>query len=135
MRARSLNRRRSAPILTDTPPGSLCGTLPGDGLTLAAQKLLFAHTASGNLLPYLAGHFDTTTGSKVEPGSYDVIARTVGLPPARLLFVTDNVKGRPGCVEACAAAWSAGANGHAASTGMREGRHGGAATLGRGCCC
>jgi len=72
----------------------------------AAQKLLFGHSSQGDLLPYLSGHFDTTTGAKVDASSYTKIAKDVDVPPAHLLFVSDNVKGarrrRPG------AAWTRG---------------------------
>jgi len=62
-------------------------------LVAAAQKLLFGHSSQGDLLLYLSGHFDTTTGAKVDANSYSKIAKAVDVPPAHLLFVSDNVKG------------------------------------------
>ncbi len=59
--------------------------------SIAAQKLLFAHTHHGDLRPLLAGHFDTTTGSKKERQSYQTIAQTIGTAPEQILFATDVV--------------------------------------------
>jgi len=59
--------------------------------SIAAQRLLFAHTAHGDLTPWLSGYFDTTTGPKRVPGSYAAIAAAIALPPGRLRFVTDVV--------------------------------------------
>jgi enolase-phosphatase E1 len=58
--------------------------------SIAAQKLLFAHTTAGDLTPCFQGYFDTTTGPKVEASSYDAIARTLEQPPATLLFLSDH---------------------------------------------
>jgi 2,3-diketo-5-methylthio-1-phosphopentane phosphatase len=57
--------------------------------SVQAQKLLFGQTASGDLLPYLCGHFDTKIGSKKEAESYQRIAEEIGVMPERLLFLTD----------------------------------------------
>jgi 2,3-diketo-5-methylthio-1-phosphopentane phosphatase len=46
--------------------------------SIPAQKLLFGHTGSGDLLPLISGHFDLSTGSKREPGSYTKILREIG---------------------------------------------------------
>ena len=54
-----------------------------------AQRLLFAHTAWGDLTPLFSGYFDTTIGSKRETGAYQRIAQTVGAPPAEILFLSD----------------------------------------------
>jgi enolase-phosphatase E1 len=43
------------------------------------------------LTPYLAAHFDTTTGPKKEPGSYQRIAAALGGAPAQVLFLSDSV--------------------------------------------
>lgn len=60
--------------------------------SVAAQKLLFAHTAHGNLLHMFQQHHDTTTaGSKVEAASYVRIAAALGVEPREILFVTDNI--------------------------------------------
>lgn len=58
--------------------------------SIAAQKLLFAHTPWGDLTPCLSGYFDTTTGPKVEARSYRAIATALDLPPVELLFLSDH---------------------------------------------
>ena len=57
--------------------------------SIQAQKLLFANSEHGNLLPYLSGHFDTTSGSKKEATSYHNIAKSMGIDPADICFVSD----------------------------------------------
>lgn len=57
--------------------------------SIAAQKLFFGHTVAGNLLPRLRGHYDTTTGPKKEPASYQRIAGDFGITPAAIVFASD----------------------------------------------
>lgn len=57
--------------------------------SIAAQKLFFAHTISGDLTRFLSGHFDTTSGPKPSPQSYVNILNTLGIAPADVLFVSD----------------------------------------------
>lgn len=57
--------------------------------SIAAQKVFFAHTEFGDLLPFLRGHYDTTTGPKREATSYRTIARVMELPPESILFCSD----------------------------------------------
>ena len=57
--------------------------------SIQAQKLFFGHTIAGNLLPFLSGHYDTTTGPKKEAASYRTIAADFGLPPSEILFLSD----------------------------------------------
>ena len=57
--------------------------------SIAAQKLLFAHTSLGDLTPYLSAHFDLTTGSKKEASSYLAIAKAMDLQPAEIRFYSD----------------------------------------------
>src|SRR5688572_14644911 len=57
--------------------------------SVQAQKLLFAHTDYGDLTPLFSGYFDTTTGHKREIESYRKIAHAIGLPPGRILFLSD----------------------------------------------
>lgn len=57
--------------------------------SVLAQKLLFAHSSAGDLSPFLAAYFDTTTGAKREAGSYRKIAAALGLAAANALFVSD----------------------------------------------
>jgi len=54
-----------------------------------AQKLLFAHTAYGDLTPLFSGYFDTTIGSKRETGAYQRIAQAIGVTPGEILFLSD----------------------------------------------
>ncbi|KAJ1851880.1 enolase-phosphatase E1 [Coemansia sp. RSA 1722] len=58
--------------------------------SVEAQKLIFGFSDHGDLLPYLSGHYDTNTGSKLESDSYTRIARDIGVEPERILFVSDN---------------------------------------------
>ena len=57
--------------------------------SIAAQKLFFAHTEHGDLLPLLNGHYDTTTGPKTAKSSYDAIVRAFELPAREVLFLSD----------------------------------------------
>jgi enolase-phosphatase E1 len=57
--------------------------------SVLAQKLLFGHTAYGDLTPLFSGYFDTNVGAKQEPESYRRIAAEIGLAPASILFLSD----------------------------------------------
>lgn len=57
--------------------------------SVGAQKLLFAHSDSGDLTPLFCVHFDTTVGMKQESASYAAIAKSTGVSPDRILFFTD----------------------------------------------
>jgi enolase-phosphatase E1 len=57
--------------------------------SVLAQKLLFAHTAYGDLTSLFAGYFDTTVGGKREADSYRAIAGQIGLAPGEILFLSD----------------------------------------------
>jgi len=57
--------------------------------SIQAQKLFFGHSECGDLLPLIAGHYDTTIGSKKEANSYVAIAEDVGVSPDEILFVSD----------------------------------------------
>jgi enolase-phosphatase E1 len=59
--------------------------------SIPAQKLLFEHTVDGNLLPLFHGYFDTTTGPKLEPGSYVKITASLDLPARSIVFLSDHV--------------------------------------------
>lgn len=59
--------------------------------SIAAQKLFFGHTIAGDLLQCVRGHYDTTTGAKKEPASYEQIASAFGLPAGDILFISDVV--------------------------------------------
>ncbi|MBK8258162.1 MAG: acireductone synthase [Polyangiaceae bacterium] len=58
--------------------------------SIAAQRLLFAHTEYGDLTPLFSGYFDTTTGSKLNASSYTSIAQAVGRPPDEVVFLSDH---------------------------------------------
>ena len=55
-----------------------------------AQKLLFAHTEYGDLTPLFSGYFDTHIGGKKERESYCKIAQQLGLPPDKIVFLSDS---------------------------------------------
>lgn len=57
--------------------------------SVLAQKLLFGHTAFGDLNPLFSGYFDTTIGGKRETESYRRIANSIGRSPAAILFLSD----------------------------------------------
>ncbi len=57
--------------------------------SIAAQKLLFAHTDYGDLTPWFSGYFDTTTGGKKDCASYRRISEALNLPAAEILFLSD----------------------------------------------
>jgi enolase-phosphatase E1 len=68
--------------------------------SVEAQRLLFAHTAYGDLTPLFTGYFDTTTGPKLESRSYQEIAQSIALPAREVVFISDH----PGEIHAAAAA-------------------------------
>lgn len=57
-----------------------------------AQKLLFGHTAYGDLNPLFSGYFDTTIGHKRESTSYQHIVDALVLPAQHILFLSDIVE-------------------------------------------
>lgn len=59
--------------------------------SIQAQKLLFRYSKAGDLTPFLSGYFDTQTGAKKEPSSYQKIAAAIGASPDRILFISDVV--------------------------------------------
>nr|XP_013098691.1 unnamed protein product [Stomoxys calcitrans] len=60
--------------------------------SIKAQQLLFGQSDFGDLLPYINGHFDTTSGHKQETQSYTNITKDLGEDPADILFLTDVIK-------------------------------------------
>lgn len=54
-----------------------------------AQKLLFENSEQGNLLEYLAGHYDTKIGAKREKESYQSILKNIDAAAEDTLFLTD----------------------------------------------
>jgi len=59
--------------------------------SVLAQRLLFAHTAAGDLTPFISNYFDTTVGPKKEADSYRRIAANLQLPPEGIVFISDVV--------------------------------------------
>ena len=59
--------------------------------SVLAQKLLFAHTETGDHTNLIHAYFDTGVGSKVEANSYRNIARHLELEPEAIVFVSDVV--------------------------------------------
>lgn len=59
--------------------------------SVLAQRLLFAHTAAGDLTRFLSAYFDTTIGTKTDPASYEKIARRLERSPAEIVFISDVV--------------------------------------------
>jgi enolase-phosphatase E1 len=57
--------------------------------SVLAQQLLFRHSVAGDLTPFLAGHYDTTTGPKRSAASYAAIAQAWGCAPQDITFGTD----------------------------------------------
>jgi enolase-phosphatase E1 len=60
--------------------------------SIPTQKLFFGHTVAGDLLPMIAGHYDTTVGPKRLADSYRVIIAEMGLPAQEVLFISDVVE-------------------------------------------
>lgn len=57
--------------------------------SVEAQRLIFGHTAFGDLRPLFAGYFDTRVGAKREVGSYRRIVEAIGQPAAAVCFLSD----------------------------------------------
>jgi enolase-phosphatase E1 len=55
----------------------------------ASQKLIFGHTAEGDLTPLFQGFFDTRVGAKREAASYQAICRGANVAAAECLFLSD----------------------------------------------
>jgi enolase-phosphatase E1 len=60
--------------------------------SVLAQKLLFAHTDTGDHRDLIDQYFDTGVGSKVSSPSYREIARRLELLPEEIIFVSDVTK-------------------------------------------
>jgi len=60
--------------------------------SILAQKLLFAHTAAGDLTRFLSAYFDTTIGTKTDSASYEKISRILQHSPAKIIFISDVVR-------------------------------------------
>ena len=88
----------TAHVYPDTAPALRAWHAAGHPLyvyssgSVAAQKLLFGHSAAGDLRPLFSGWFDTEVGGKREAGSYRNIVAAIGCAPAEVLFLSDVVE-------------------------------------------
>ena len=57
--------------------------------SIQAQKLFFGHSEYGDMMPLFSDFFDTTSGAKQEPVSYQRIAKAINLDPKDVLFLSD----------------------------------------------
>jgi enolase-phosphatase E1 len=57
--------------------------------SVQAQRNLFANTTAGDLSRFFCAYFDTTTGPKKEPASYERIAAALHRRPPEVLFLSD----------------------------------------------
>lgn len=60
--------------------------------SVRAQQLFFKHSEAGDLGPLFAGYFDTETGPKRDPQSYERIAAALDERPEHILFLSDIVE-------------------------------------------
>lgn len=58
--------------------------------SVEAQKLIFGFSDRGDLTPLFSGYFDTSTGGKLEPVSYRLIAKETGFAESEILFLSDH---------------------------------------------
>lgn len=85
------------PLFSDVPDALRSWKGTGIGLaiyssgSIPAQVQFFRHSEAGDLTPIFDRHFDTTTGPKKEPGSYESIARELGMRPGMVAFFSDVV--------------------------------------------
>ena len=74
--------------------------------SIAAQRLFFAYSDSGDWTGCLEGYHDTTTGPKRAVTSYQAIAEAAGLPASEILFLSDITEELDAALEAgCQTAW------------------------------
>lgn len=57
--------------------------------SVAAQKLLFKYSTSGDLSAFFKAHFDTKTGMKRDAATYARIADLLRTSPSKVLFLSD----------------------------------------------
>lgn len=57
--------------------------------SVEAQKLIFGHTAYGDLTPLFSGYFDTRIGGKRDSASYAAILQQIGQRGEDVLFLSD----------------------------------------------
>ena len=90
-----LDGRLQGALYPDVAPSLRAWSRAGIGLhvyssgSVSAQKLLFGHSAAGDLAPLFGGFFDTHVGGKREAASYSTIARGLHIAPGEILFLSD----------------------------------------------
>lgn len=57
--------------------------------SVLAQQLLFSHTTAGDLTPFISAYFDTTSGAKIDAGSYRKIAVSLQRSAHETAFISD----------------------------------------------
>ena len=88
----------TAPLYPDVAPALRAWHAAGHPLavyssgSVPAQKLLFAHTDSGDLVPLFCAFFDTEVGGKRDVTSYTAIAVRLQQAPSDILFLSDVVQ-------------------------------------------
>lgn len=60
--------------------------------SVAAQKLIFGYSESGDLRAYFSAYFDTKTGGKRETETYTKIAEILKKAPNEILFLSDIIE-------------------------------------------
>ena len=60
--------------------------------SVPAQKLLFGHTAEGDLNRLFSGYFDTAVGGKREAQSYRKVLEQLGREPSDVVFLSDVIE-------------------------------------------
>ena len=71
--------------------------------SVLAQKLLFAHTETGNHTDLIDHYFDTAVGPKVDAASYGKIAQRLAVSAEEITFVSDVTKELRAARESCMA--------------------------------
>ena len=88
----------TAPLYPDVAPTLRAWKRSGHRLavyssgSVPAQKLLFAHTDAGDLVPLFRGFFDTEIGHKRDADAYRLIADRLDRAPHDVLFLSDVVE-------------------------------------------
>ncbi|HQT89169.1 MAG TPA: acireductone synthase [Acidiphilium sp.] len=77
-----------APALRRWVAGGVRAAIYSSG-SVQAQRLLFAHGASGDLTVLFTGFFDTAVGGKRDAASYRAIAAQLQFAPSAILFLSD----------------------------------------------
>lgn len=86
-----------APLFDDVVPNLKRVRSRGIGIAIFssgsvfAQKLLFAHTETGDHTDLIDQYFDTGVGGKLNSASYREIARRLELLPEEMIFISDVV--------------------------------------------